>query len=340
VIGMSAVLGLDIGGANLKAAHTNGRVISVPFALWKDPSLLPGALARLLADMPPADELAVTMTGELCDCFESKRQGVQTILDAVQETAAKTPIRVWQNDGHFTDVEAARRAPLRAAAANWLALATFAGRHAPVGPALLLDIGSTTTDIVPLLDGRPVPKGRTDPERLHSSELIYTGVRRTPLCALLGGHGAAELFATALDAYLILEAIAENPSDSNTADGRPATKAAAHARLARMLCADLETSSADERRRLAERVLLRQVMMLDSAIQAVAARLPGRPRTVVLAGEGEFLANLALREQKAFPPCHAVFLSKTLGSAISQAACAYAVAALAAEGAKPPTAKE
>ncbi len=270
---MSPVLGLDIGGANLKAAHTDGQALSVPFELWKSPALLPDVLRRLMHEMPPADVLAVTMTGELCDCFESKRQGVLAILDAVAAVAGQTPVRVWRNDGRFVDVAAGRAAPLHAASANWLALATFVGRYAPRGPALLLDIGSTTTDIIPLRDGRPVPQGRTDPERLRSSELVYTGVRRTPLCAVLGMYGAAELFATTLDANLILDAIPENAGDCRTADGRPATKAAAHARLARMLCADLDTCTADERRRMAERVLLRQVMALTFAIEAVAKLL-------------------------------------------------------------------
>jgi probable H4MPT-linked C1 transfer pathway protein len=325
------VLGLDIGGANLKAAHSNGHALSVPFELWKHPELLPDALGRLINDMPPANALALTMTGELCDCFESKRKGVLAILAAVETAAEDKPVRIWRNDGRFVDLATARATPLQAASANWLALATFAGRYAPSGSALLLDIGSTTTDIIPLRDGRPVPQGRTDPERLRSSELVYTGVRRTPLCAVLGTYGAAEFFATTLDAYLILEAIPENAGDCRTADGRPATKAAAHARLARMLCADLETSTADERRRMAERVLLRQVHALDSAIQTVAARLPGVPQTVLLAGEGEFLATSALQEQKTFPPCRAVVLSAELGPAISQAACAYAVAMLAKE---------
>jgi probable H4MPT-linked C1 transfer pathway protein len=325
------VLGLDVGGANLKAAHSGGRAASTPFPLWKEPAFLPQALRDLVRSLPPADVLAVTMTGELCDCFETKRQGVHAILAAVETVAEGTPVRVWRNDGRFVDPATARATPLQTAAANWLALATFAGRYAPQGPALLIDIGSTTTDIVPLLDGRPVPRARTDPERLRSLELVYTGVRRTPLCALVGGHGAAELFATALDAHLVLGSVAEDPDDRNTADGRPATRAAAHARLARMLCADLETSTEDQRLRLAERVLLRQVMLLGSSLKGVASRLPRPPETVVIAGEGEFLAMAALREQDAFPPCHGVRLSLGLGAEVSRAACAYALAVLAVE---------
>ncbi len=57
------VLGLDIGGANLKAAHSRGGVRLRPFALWKDPAGLPGALRELLRGWPPFDRVAVTMTG-------------------------------------------------------------------------------------------------------------------------------------------------------------------------------------------------------------------------------------------------------------------------------------
>ncbi len=323
------VLGLDVGGANLKAAHADGAARSRPFALWKDPGGLAGALRGLIAEMPAADLHAVTMTGELCDCFESKRQGVIAILDAVQEAAQGKPIRVWRTDGKFVDITEARKTPLQTAAANWLALATFAGRLAPEGPALLFDVGSTTTDVIPLLDGRPKPHGRTDRERLESGELVYTGVRRTPLCALAGG--AAELFATTLDVYLLLAWIAEDAADRNTADGRPATKAAAHARLARMMCADLESSTEKERMGLAHRVFLKQVYDLTWAAERVAGRMAGPPRTVLVAGEGEFLVLPVLRQQKAFSPCPVVRLLETMGPEISRAACAHAVAVLAAE---------
>ena len=107
-----SALGLDVGGANLKAAHSGGVARSRPFALWENPADLPDALRDLLRDWPPYDVLAVTMTGELCDCFATKREGVRAILDAVSAVAGSTPLRVWLVNGRLADLAAARADPL------------------------------------------------------------------------------------------------------------------------------------------------------------------------------------------------------------------------------------
>jgi probable H4MPT-linked C1 transfer pathway protein len=326
----AAVLGLDIGGANLKAAHSSGVALLQPYALWKNPGGLAAALVQLIRQLPPYDRLAVTMTGELCDCFESKRQGVGIILAAVETLAEPDAIRIWCTEGHCLDLEGARTAPLSVAAANWLALATFVGRFAPAGPAILLDIGSTTADIVPLCDGQPIPRGRSDPERLRSRELVYTGVSRTPVCALLGAAGAAEYFATTKDVYVLLGDVPENYIDRDTADGRPATRAAAHARLAHMLCADRETCSERITQRLALRIRNRQLRLLRRAVRRVSASLPGLPASLITAGSGEFLARQLLRKWPDLTG-NRIALADRLGPMISQAACAYALAVLAAE---------
>jgi probable H4MPT-linked C1 transfer pathway protein len=326
----TSVLGLDIGGANLKAAHSSGVALLRPYALWKNPAGLTTALRELMRALPPFDRLAVTMTGELCDCFESKRHGVGAILAAVETLAERRAVHIWSTQGHFLDLDAAKADPLSVAAANWLALATFAGRFAPKGPALLIDIGSTTTDIIPLCDGRPVPRGRSDPERLRCRELVYTGVRRTPVCALLGAAGAAEFFATTLDVYLILGDQPENAGDRDTADGRSATRAAAHARLARMVCADGEIWPEAKTQRLARRIRNRQIRLLRRAVRRVSTTLPSPPAAVITSGSGEFLAVQLVRKYLG-PPIHRLSLAEMLGPLISQAACAYALAVLAGE---------
>jgi probable H4MPT-linked C1 transfer pathway protein len=329
----ATILGLDIGGANLKAATADKRAVSVPFALWKQPDRLPAALAELLARFPGVGELAVTMTGELCDCFETKRQGVGAILKAVREASGGRPFRIWSTAGAFVDPEEAAKNHLKVAAANWHALATFAGRLAPRGRAKLIDVGSTTTDLIPLCDGVPCPRGLTDSGRLASQELVYTGVKRTPVCAVVRnlptpGHAlvCAELFATTLDVYLILGLIPEDADNRDTADGRPATRACAHARLARMLGGDAETITADAACAFAAHVSSVQMNHVD-----IANFWSGDPGgTFILAGEGEFLAKRVL-DHIAYNVKRVVSLNQELGPAVSACAPAYAVAVLATE---------
>ena len=324
------ILGLDIGGANLKAAHSNGIAQTVSFPLWKHPERLAEELAGLIATMPPHDRLAVTMTGELCDCFDSKRDGVRKILQAAKHASSDMPIRVWTTWDRFLDFEEALEQPLRIAAANWLALAHHVARRFPHENVLLIDTGSTTTDIVFLKCGVPQPHGLTDPERLASGELVYTGVRRTPICAVLGMEVAAEFFATMLDAYLFTGLLPENPDDRDTADGRSATAACAHGRLARMRCADVEMFSEEETRDLAERALQTQWQAVHRAMLGVVEGRPAVDR-IVLAGSGEILGRSVCTRFAPWSALPVTSLADLLGPDLSQAACAYAVALLAAE---------
>jgi probable H4MPT-linked C1 transfer pathway protein len=325
---MPEALGLDIGGANLKAAHSGGIARTQPFALWKKPEGLTAALRELIALMPQHDIIAVTMTGELCDCYVSKREGVEAILDSVEAAAGRTPVRVWTTYGTFLPLKDARAEILRVAAANWLAAATLAGSYARSGAALFIDIGSTTTDIVELWNGKPVPSAWTDVERLKSGELVYTGIRRTPVCALLGPQVAAELFATTLDVYLTLDLLPEDEENCHTADGRPATKRWARLRLARMLGGDGDTIGEAETAELARQAEAGQAAHIGEALRKVHQRMPEPPAAFVVAGSGAFLARRILTASGT----PVISLDKQLGPQLSEAVCAYAVALLAQQG--------
>lgn len=333
------VLGWDIGGANLKASDGQTRSLEVPFPLWKQPEDLAAAIQQLASQFEPADGWAVTMTGELADCFATKREGVERILRSVQEAAGETAVAVWTTTGEFVGVDHAVEWPLLTAASNWLALATWTGRVAPTGTALLVDVGSTTTDIIPLVEGYPDPVGRTDIERLQAGELVYTGWKRTPVCAIAEAvtfRGArcplaAELFATARDVYLVRGDVHES-EDCDTANGRPATVHDAQDRLARMLCADREEISVDELVDIAGQLAQRQRQQIASAVTSVLQRLPMPPATIVVSGAGEFLARAALGLVDGMPPGVVTYsLLHVLGREHATAACAFAVSRLAGE---------
>jgi (4-(4-[2-(gamma-L-glutamylamino)ethyl]phenoxymethyl)furan-2-yl)methanamine synthase len=338
VSGSERWIALDVGGANVKIAHEVGRVLTVPFEVWKRPDELGRTIAAAVATLPSSDHAAVTMTAELCDCFPTKRVGVNAVLDAVLGALPTQRIAVWGVDGKFHPIAGVRQQPLLAAAANWLALATVAAQLIPQARGVLIDIGSTTTDLVPLDRARVAARGRSDTERLQFGELIYAGTRRTPVCALateLPFRGvstglAAEVFASTLDVYLTLGNIPPDPLDVSTADGRPATVSCARDRLARMIGADREAFSADDALTFAEDADQCLMRRLELAAERACQPVVGRVAAAVVAGSGEFLAR-RLAQRIIEPGGTIISLEETWGAAASSAGCAYALALLASE---------
>jgi probable H4MPT-linked C1 transfer pathway protein len=333
-------LALDVGGANLKAADGAGFAVSQAFALWENPRQLADALRALVALVPRVDHIAATMTGELADCFTTKAEGVKFILGALEVAADGRHTRVYLTNGKLVSLQTAARQPLLAASSNWHALASFAGRYVADGCGLLVDVGSTTCDLIPLVDGVPVTIGKTDPNRMVNGELVYTGVQRTPVCAvasLLPWRGrkcptAGEVFATMWDAYLILGDLPEEPQSTHTSDRRPATKEAARDRLARSICADRQTFSETDARLAASALAQAQLRKIAAIAVQLIGRLQQPPHTVVISGRGEFLARRVLDQLKL--KANIVSLSRELGPELSRCAPAHALAVLAHEGSK------
>ena len=349
------VLGLDIGGANIKAANEIGRAVSRPFAIWRSPERLTDEVIAILAQFPETRLVAVTMTAELADCFTTKREGVRFILSSIEKGVAnsvvdrtiaadpvksldRVPVVVWTTEGRFVDVNLAKEETAKVAAANWHALTTWSAQQfASQEAGLLVDIGTTTTDIIPFVNGKPVPFGFTDLSRLQSGELSYSGVRRTPLCAV--AHSvpfrdgycsvAAELFATTLDVYLLTGQMAEDASDCDTANGKPATKAAASDRIARMLCCDREEVMFEESVDIARFLADVQRQRLAGSLERVVHRLESACQTVVISGSGSFLATRLVKENRKTQNARIVALAEQFSPGVAESACAYAVANLA-----------
>jgi probable H4MPT-linked C1 transfer pathway protein len=333
------VLGWDVGGANVKAAvveiGARGRTVvtrSRPFEIWRDKDALADVLRELAAALPSPDAVAVTMTAELSDVFRTKREGVGFVLDAVL-AVSRAPVRVFITGGAFVDTETARAEPLAAAASNWLATAMLVGGLVP--DALLVDIGSTTTDVTPVVEGRVAALGRTDLERLLAGELVYTGAVRTNVAAIVrrvplrGGACpvASELFAVSGDVHVLLGSLAPDDYTGSTPDGRPPTAELAAERLARVVCADAEMLTSGEIRAIAEAVAEAQVEEIAGALRRVASRL-ARPVPVIATGLGSFLARRAA--QRAGMPVRD--LADVLKVDVGTVAPAVAVAWLALDG--------
>jgi probable H4MPT-linked C1 transfer pathway protein len=342
-----AVLAFDVGGANIKAADGLGWTHAEPFALWRRPADLAAALARIAAERSPR-RIVATMTGEIADCFPSRQVGVERIIDALTlATAAVSPpadLGIYLVDGSIASPAAAVASPLLAAASNWHAMARLAAAHAPAGPSLVVDVGSTTTDIVMLRDGRPAPVAHDDVGRMASGELVYTGVERTPIAAIVRslpwptatlpgqpGHArrpiSSERFADSRDVWLLLGGLPEDPGCTDTADGAPATREAARARMARMLLAEPGHFSAADALAAAEWCAEAQARLVARAVTRVAAASGSRPSSVVVSGHGECLARRVLDRLGWDLPV--VSLPEVIGRGPARAAPAHALALVA-----------
>lgn len=336
-------LGLDIGGANLKAAHTHGWTRSTSFPMWREANQLSLQLAKLIDDAPAFQGVALTMTGELADCFATRAEGVAVILEQVTSILPAPMVRVYCVDGRWRSPSQAAREPWLAAASNWHALAQWTSRWISQSQGVVIDVGSTTIDVIPVSPRGVATVSKTDSQRLRRRELIYTGIERSNLAGIVSwaplfGKRCPvmnEQFATTRDVYLWLGMLEPDANDCNTADGRPADLLSARQRLARVVGEDGSTLADQDISAIAEHVFQRQTSLLAQAIRKVSCRLdrqsahadsPGK--SIVLSGHGEFLAQAALELVEPFADTMAV--GEMIGPELSRSAPAFAVASLAA----------
>jgi len=339
----AAAVGWDLGGAHLKVASLDSRgavqrVLQLPCALWQGPDQLRRALNEALPAFGAAPVHAVTMTGEMVDYFPSRDAGVTRLLALIQEHLPSDHLKIFSAGQGFLVAHEAAASAASVASANWMASARLVASR--VGSALFIDIGSTTTDLVPVSQGEVRSTGRNDAERLVSRELVYTGVVRTPVMALaeaapFGGDTVPlipEFFATAADVYRVLGRLPEHADLHPAADGGEKTVTASARRLARMIGHDLEDAPLDGWRQLALWLARAQCRHLDRACDRVAAHGGlADGAALVLAGVGRFLVrDLRFARGRECLEFAALFPgSAASADAISDCAPAVAVAALA-----------
>lgn len=315
---MVNVMGLDIGGVNTKVAFLSTKKGTVKkletameyFPIWKRgkqrlPQVLE-KLRKLLASSATLDGVGVTMTAELSDVYWSKNEGVNHILGCVTQVFVDVPAFVLNADAKLISVRDARKEPLRVAAANWAATGWMVSQM--IENCLIVDVGSTTTSIIPIIKWKITAKGKTDLEKLLNGELVYTGALRTNVAAIVNyvpiregkARVSSELFAQSGDVHLLLNHIKEEDYTVETADGRRKTKKEAMARLARVVCADIDMLNEQEIIDMARFIYERQVEQIVEGLRQVYERVEQRFQgdvQVVVTGLGRnFLARKAAEE--------------------------------------------
>jgi probable H4MPT-linked C1 transfer pathway protein len=344
--------GWDLGGAHLKVAQArdDGMPIlaaQVPCTLWRGLDHLGVAFAALRPRLQPSRRHGLTMTGELADLFADRGEGVARLVAAAAAALPEADPVFYAGARGFLPPPEAASDPVSVASANWHATAAFVGRRC--GDALLLDIGSTTTDIVPVAGGIPVPLGSDDAGRMAADELVYTGVVRTPVMALARDVPFAgarrslmnELFATAADVHRLTGRLDEAMDQHDTADRRDKTIEASAARLARMLGCDAADAPPDAWHALAACLAECQIRQIhDAACRVLSRGTVPAAAPVVAAGAGLFLAGeIARRLGRQYRDFATIagITEPELARWVSCCAPAVAVAGLLADGYVRPT---
>ncbi len=341
------VIGWDVGGAHLKAVALNAtgevlQAVQTPCALWKGLEHLQRAVKTIFNTFTFNTSDAahmVTMTGELVDFFQNRRSGVIEIATTLQDLLSPNTknIRFYAANLHyvkygFVDFEQVSSLSKHIASANWHASASVLAHYAQ--DALLIDIGSTTTDIIPIVSGMVDIQATTDAERMQSDHLVYTGAIRTPVMALGNKilfkgqetNVAAEYFATMADVYRLTGDLQSEVDMADTADGKGKSIVESATRLARMIGYDMEDKSMQDWKALAIVFKNRQVEQIKTA---VLKHLKPK-QTMIGTGAGAFLVEfIADRLEHPYLPATKV-LPQHVNNNLALDVCfpAYAVANL------------
>ncbi|HMV34086.1 MAG TPA: hydantoinase/oxoprolinase family protein [Gemmatimonadales bacterium] len=340
-----AVIGWDLGGAHLKAARVGPEgevhaVAQVACPLWQGLHHLEAAIAHARAVVGVAERHVITMTGEMADLFPGRREGVVALAGVMRRLLPGVELRYFTDGARFVGPDDVPAHAEAIASANWLASAALVARRLPA--ALFVDIGSTTTDLVPVVAGAVRSTGAGDYHRLVSGELVYTGVVRTPLMALgeavpVGADRVplmAEHFATTADVYRVTRELPGHADLHPTADGGAKDIPDSARRIGRMIGRDLEAFTLEEWEVVAREFRRLQVERLAgaSARQLSRGLLPA-DAPLVGAGVGRFLVpELARRVGRPALDFAALFPRALAGAGhLADCAPAVAVAVLALE---------
>ena len=278
------IAGFDIGGANTDLAvidFEDGEIknIEVDFAylpMWSDNGELSRVLLELIDSICPVSEIdavGISMTAELVDAYDTKKEGVLDVVEKCEKTF-ECPIAYVGIDGMLSKDEI-ERTPLKAAAANWVATAQIATLISD--NCIFIDTGSTTTDIIPIKDGKECALGKSDFDRSATGELVYTGTLRTNLASFLDTvelngkeyRVASELFAQTADVYTVLDLITQDDYICDTFDGEGKSKIECARRIARVVCADLEMLSMGDIASMCEFIHQKQVEQIADGLRQV-----------------------------------------------------------------------
>ena len=300
------IVGWDIGGAHVKVAlaytaDSIAQVCQLPCPLWLGLDQLRASIFTAQKNFDFSRSMhAITMTGELVDHFSSRKDGVIKLVKEIENNLQGVQVSYFAGDKGFVSSEEAADVYKEIASANWLASAKYIATR--ISDALFVDIGSTTSDIVRIIDHKAIYEGYTDAEILYERELVYCGVVRTPIFAVCNSAPIKdrfipvinECFANTADIYRLTNELPEYADMGETLDGRSKDVVGSATRLARMFGYDANSEELSIWKHVSEYIREQQLQLIINACRKQLSKF-SQPLNIPIigAGVGRFLIEEA-----------------------------------------------
>ena len=297
------IIGWDIGGAHIKAAKIDfkkktSKTKQLYSPIWKNVNYLKKSIKLIKKKLGKTNYHAITMTAELSDIFPDRKNGVKHIINLSSKILGEKNIFFYSKK-NFLKKKLAIKKPFELNSMNWHATASFISNFFP--NCILVDIGSTTSDIIPIKNKEIISKDVSDYQRLKSNELIYLGVLRTPIQAVERKKNLInENFANLSDVYRVLNKIPSTFDLLPTLDSKTKNKHDSARRIARIFGKDYKKNHFLKWKKIAYQIEGEHLKILKSVIKKIEKKNFLKKVPIIGAGIGEFLVKKIYNKKKYF----------------------------------------
>ena len=300
------IIGWDIGGAHIKAVKIDlqkktSKTEQIYSPIWKNINNLKKSIKLIKNKLGKTNYHAITMTAELSDIFSDRVNGVKYIVKLSSKILGEKNIFFYSKK-NFLKKKLAIKKTFELNSMNWHATASFISNSFP--NCILIDIGSTTTDIIPIKNKRIISKSVNDYQRLKSNELIYLGVLRTPIQAIKKKQNLInENFANLSDVYRILNKIPSSIDLFPTLDNKTKNKHDSARRIARIFGQDYEKKHFLKWKKTAHKIEREHLKILNMTIKKIEKKKKLNKVPIIGAGIGEFLVKKVSKQKEYYSFC-------------------------------------
>ena len=306
------IFGVDIGGVNFKITsltQTNKhlKVKSALFPFIGKTEMI----EKLILHVSHPDLVVITQT--FCanrQLFSSAKEGTHYIVD-ITENLFGGKVKYLGLSYRLYNAEEAKKDYLKVAARNWVATCYLTFYLKLFENGLVIDCGTNSTDIVPVLDSKPVTLDDNDREytRLKTGELFWSGLYFTQIPSIsntvvLDGERfqvKPSTNARIFDAYILLGIV--SPGDiieryGSWQKGMSSISFESCAdRILDTICADKELLTANDAKKIAQFLVEKQRENTEKTIKKILSAAKKKYevdlKVAAIAGAGK---NLILRK--------------------------------------------